>query len=133
MNVKNVKSVFLILAMVGVLGSLWSLALDRFTDVSQPTMMALFFFLFGVGTASIVQVHLAEKTYIVQLFRLHGWKNNEQAVFLRVYEDRITSHDNRRIIHSAGGNLPVAPRWTPVAGDADAVGVCGQIYSRTNS
>lgn len=127
MNLQNLKSVFLGLSVVGLCASVWSLALHKFFDVSQAEELALFFFLLGASAASSLHHYVIERSYVVQAFRLNGWGDNEHAVLLRVYENRITAHDDHRIIH-ATENIPAAPRWIPVKGTRNAVVVCDQLY-----
>ncbi len=129
MNFANFKWVLIASSVVGILGSLWSLVLDRFVDINHSTLLSVFFFLAGVGVASLLYWHLLEKVYFIHAFRLYGWGDGEQAVFLRIYAEQVTPHDNTKII-SAPGNLPVAPRWDPVKGKMNSVVVCDRVYTK---
>ncbi len=128
MNVKRLKSVYMAMAVIGVFGPLLAAGLSKFAGVGQEETTAVFLFLFGVGAASLLHHHLAEKAYVVSLFRLHGWKDGSYAVQLRVYEDGITYHTDNRLIQTTDERLPAAPRWTPYKGSQDAVIVCDQVY-----
>lgn len=128
MNVKSLKSVAMAMAIVGVFGPFLSAGLSKFAGVGQDETTGVFLFLFGVGVASLLHHHLAEKAYVVSLFRLNGWKDGKYAVYLRVYDDGIRYHDDNRIIECANEGLPAAPRWTPYRGGQDAVIVCDQVY-----
>ncbi len=131
MNLKYVKMVLILASLAGFVATMWVGLLAKPTELGKEEAVALVFFLFGVGMASVAYSLLLDHAYMVQAFRLHGWGDGKYAVYLRVHEQGyLTAHDDNRIF-PASDNLPTAPRWTPVKGSSTEVVVCDQFYRKT--
>lgn len=134
MKLQKLEFFFVVIAMVCMATILFAGFYLRYSGSSGKELTETIFvsvpLLPGIFFVSILCFTLLKRMYVITPFRLHGWRNGEYAVNLRVYYNGyISGHNDRRVFKASNKEtMPATPRWTPVKWEDNSVVVCDELY-----